>query len=112
MPWSPRWRMRRPKPCLSDSAARGSWYDPNGSPPSSRMRSMRAAVSGSSGTAKGIRSITTSDSASPGTSTPSQKLCVASSTEPIWDAQRREQQVARALALHEQRERKSSWPRR
>ena len=44
---------------------------------------MRAAVSGSSGTANGMRSITTSDSASPGTSTPSQKLCVASSTEPM-----------------------------
>src|SRR4029079_18987280 len=75
MPRSVRVRIRRPNPCLSASAARGSWKSPNGSPPSSRMRSMRAAVSGSSGTANGIRSMTTSDNASPRTSTPSQKPC-------------------------------------
>ena len=112
MPWSPRWRMRRPNPCLSDSAARGSWYDPNGSPPSSRMRSMRAAVSGSSGTAKGI------------SIDHHQRQRLAGDVDPLPEAlrrqqhgadlgpQRRQQEVARALALHQQRERKSALPRR
>src|SRR5678815_375642 len=44
------------------------------------MRSMRAATSGSPGTSKGRRSTTTSDSASPGTSTPCQNEVVPRST--------------------------------
>ncbi len=41
---------------------------------------MRAAISGSLGTSKGSLSTTTSDSASPGTSTPCQNEVVPSST--------------------------------
>ena len=48
--------------------------------PSAFILSMRAASTGSSGGANGSLSITTSDKASPRTSTPSQKLLVATSS--------------------------------
>ena len=73
-------RMRRPKPCFSVMAALGTEYCVNGFPPSASMRAQRAATTGSLGTANGILSSTTRRSALPGTSTPSQKLIVATRT--------------------------------
>jgi hypothetical protein len=52
----------------------------NGSSPAWRIDSSRAAVSGSAGDANGSLSMTTSRRAAPGTSTPCQKLMVATST--------------------------------
>ncbi len=52
----------------------------NALPPSAASLASRAASSGSSGGANGSLSMTTTDSASPGTSTPSQKLALPSST--------------------------------
>ena len=57
--------------------ARGNWYSMKGLRPAARSLSMRAESTGSSGGAKGSLSITTSDRASPRTSTPSQKLWLA-----------------------------------
>ena len=73
-------RISRPAPCFRLIAACGSCQSTNGLPPSLRSFSRRAASSGSSGGANGSLSMTTSDSASPGTSTPSQKLALPSST--------------------------------
>ena len=63
---------------------------------------MRARTSGSSGEAKGSFSMMTSRSASPFTSTPSQKLAVPSSTRVAVGAKPLQQLLARRLALHEQ----------
>ena len=52
----------------------------NGLLPPSRMRSMRAATSGSLGTSNGSLSTMTRDSAAPGTSTPYQNDVVPSNT--------------------------------
>jgi hypothetical protein len=73
-------RINRPAPCFKLIAACGTCHAMNGLPPSARRRSRRAASNGSSGGANGSLSITTSDSALPGTSTPSQKLALPSST--------------------------------
>src|SRR5437763_10312656 len=79
-PRSARERMRRPTPCLSCKVAVGSMRSLNQSWPSRFMRATRVETTGSSGTVNGMRSITTSDRASPTTSTPSQKLLVPKST--------------------------------
>ena len=68
---------------------------------------MRAASTGSSGGANGSLSITTSDSASPRTSTPSQNDCAAEQHRVAERAEARQQLAARAGALHEQRIRRS-----
>lgn len=57
--------------------ASGSCTSSNGSPPRKRQSSMRAFNSGSSGEVNGNLSIITNDNVSPRTSTPSQKLLVA-----------------------------------
>ena len=59
----------------------------NGLPPASRSASSRATSTGSSGAANGNLSMTTTLSASPATSTPSQKLAAPSST-PFPDARK------------------------
>ena len=74
-------RIRRPNPCLSASTASGIWYSVNAFRPSSCSARTRAATTGSLGTANGSRSTITQESCSPGTSTPSQKLCDAKSTD-------------------------------
>ena len=61
-------------------AACGSCQSRNALPPSASSFFRRAASSGSSGGANGSLSMTTTDSASPATSTPSQKLAEPSST--------------------------------
>src|SRR5438132_2066459 len=63
-------RISRPKPCLRRKTASGSASCPKGS---ARV-ALRASWSGSLGTRKGRRTITTQERASPGTSIPSQKL--------------------------------------
>ena len=60
--------------------ANGTWYSWKASPPSAVMASMRAAVMGSPGEAKGSLSMMTQLYCSPTTSTPCQKDDVANST--------------------------------
>ncbi len=67
-------RMSRPAPCLSVMTAWGNWWTANGLNPFFASTSRRADSTGSSGGANGSLSMTTSESASPRTSTPSQKL--------------------------------------
>src|SRR3990172_4683603 len=71
-------RMSRPKPCRNLSTASGTVYSSKGR----SNCSARAATIGSDGTSKGSLTMTSTESASPGTSTPSQKLLVPSSTPP------------------------------
>src|SRR3569623_1630171 len=73
-------RISRPTPCFSAIAACGNCESRNGSPPRRRSASSRACKTGSPGDANGSLSMITTDSASPRTSTPSQKLLVPSST--------------------------------
>ena len=80
MPLSPSERMRRPAPCLSVMTASGSVISSKGRLPEASTARLRAIITGSLGGAKGILSITTSESASPLTSTPSQKLIEPTST--------------------------------
>ena len=61
--------------------ASGNEYSPKELPPRASMASIRASMSGWSGTAKGRRVMMTLLRASPGTSTPCQKLSVPNSTE-------------------------------
>ena len=68
-----------------------------------RVASMRAASTGSSGGANGSLSMTTSDSASPRTSTPSQKTALPSSTALPSARKRASSSVREPVALHEQR---------
>ncbi len=70
-----------PKPWRRASAAAGTESSEKPSRPCSSSALSRAATTGSPGGANGSRSMITSESASPGTSTPSQKLWVAKSTE-------------------------------
>ncbi len=81
MPRSVPLRMSRPNPCRSERAAAGTCSSEKPSRPCSASASSRACTTGSPGGAKGSLSMTTSESASPGTSTPSQKLWVAKSTD-------------------------------
>ncbi|MNC87212.1 hypothetical protein D3C83_29170 [compost metagenome] len=60
--------------------ATGTWYSANASPPPAVIASMRADTTGSPGEANGSLSMITQLSASPATSTPCQKLEVASRT--------------------------------
>ena len=69
------------------------------------MAAIRAATSGSPGDANGSRSMMTQLSASPATSTPCQKLAVASSTAFGVARKSRNSADARRRALHEQRPR-------
>ena len=69
-------RMRRPKPCRNFRMAAGSEYCPNGL----SYCSERARWTGSLGTANGRRAMMSIESASPRMSTPSQKLCVPSTS--------------------------------
>ena len=73
-------RISRPTPCFSAIAACGIWNSKNGLSPARFMWSMRALVTGSPGEPNGSLSMITQESASPRTSTPSQKLEVPSST--------------------------------
>ena len=68
------------------------------------ITSMRAASTGSSGGANGSLSMITSESASPRTSTPSQKLWLPTSTALPALRNESSSSVRPALALHEQRE--------
>ena len=72
--------MSRPKPCLNRMTASGTWNSRKLLRPASSRRSTCAWTRGSVGTAKGSFTRMTISSAFPGTSTPSQKLSVPSST--------------------------------
>ena len=74
-----------------------------GSPPRALIASIRAAVIGSPGDANGSLSMITQLSASPTTSTPCQKLEVASSTAFGVRLEVAQQRRARRRALHEHR---------
>src|SRR5439155_13992984 len=71
---------QRPTPCRSFRIASGKEYSMNGSPPRSSTNSSFASINGWSGTANGSRVMITFERASPGTSTPIQKLSVPKST--------------------------------
>lgn len=75
-PWSSWVRIKRPNPWRKRRMASGREYWEKGS---SKV-SERAATIGSDGTSKGSLTITNTESACPGTSTPSQKARVPSST--------------------------------
>ena len=68
------------RPASSDIAAAGSDSSPNELPPAASIARLRARRTGSSGGANGSLSMTTSDSWSPTTSTPSQKPAAPTST--------------------------------
>ena len=70
MPRSPAARISRPAPCASRTAAWVAETLIKPLPPAFATARVRAVISGSSGRGNGIRSITTSLQASPGTSTP------------------------------------------
>jgi hypothetical protein len=75
-------RTRRPTPWRKRSTASGRRTSRKPLPPSSSARSQRASTKGSSGTANGSLVTTSTSRASPGKSTPSQKLAVPRSTAP------------------------------
>ena len=107
-PVSSRLRIRRPKPWRSCRIAVGTEYSPNQSPPSAAIRSQRAWTSGSSGGANGSLSITSSESDSPGTSTPCQNVAVATSTESTSSPEPLEQPLSGSVSLTEDRDTGSS----
>src|SRR5215207_10069229 len=73
-------RTRRPRACCKETAAAGSQTSANREAPAASTRRPRSASRGSSGRGKGSRSSTRSDRLSPGTSNPSKKVRVATST--------------------------------
>ena len=81
MPVSVFVRISRPTPWRNFKIASGSENSRNESPPRASIASMRASMSGWSGTANGSRVMMTLLSDSPGTSTPCQKLSVPNNTE-------------------------------
>ena len=83
MPVSVLVRMRRPTPWRNFRMASGRENSPKELPPRASIASSRASMSGWSGTANGSRVMMTLLNASPGTSTPCQKLSVPKSTESV-----------------------------
>ena len=80
-PWSSAVRMRRPAPWASRVAASGRSTEAKAFRLAFVAASRLASASGSSGRAKGSRSMTTSEQVAPGASKPCQNPMVATSTE-------------------------------
>ena len=74
-------RIKRPAPCASSSAARGTETCINPEPPDASASDDRADMTGSSGRGNGMRSIATKMQEFPGTSTPCQSDMVPSKIE-------------------------------